>query len=197
MEKGNVSKLLSMPIIRCPQNGFADGKLYGYLRDNANRMRHIVLVLFALVALCGLLPAVMAQQPASISTPSLAAMPEPAQSELITTPSMAAFLNDSWTPSTFAAPLASQASGVLKNMTRNNTTMASSDYAIYDFLKENYTSPAPVSPTFSAVSTPKGGKGDTIAWTGESIYQFLNDAWTPTAPIETFQQAPYKLHQMN
>ena len=121
-------------------------------------------------------------------------MPEPAQTELITTPSMAAFLNDSWMPSTFAAPLASQASGVLKNMTRNNTTMASSNYAIYDFLNDNYTSPAAQSPIYTAVAA---GKDKTLAWTGESIYQFLNDAWTPTTPIETFQQAPYKLHQMN
>ncbi len=176
---------------------FTDGKLYGYLRDNANRMKHIILVLFALIALGGMLPTVMAQQPASISRADLAAMPEPAQSELITTPSMAAFLNDSWTPSTFAAPLASQATGVLKNMTRNNTTMNSSNYAIYDFLKDNYTAPAPISPIFTATSTPKGGKGDTIAWTGESIYQFLNDAWTPTTPIQTYPQSVFKQHQMN
>jgi hypothetical protein len=159
-------------------------------------MRHIILVLFALVALGGLLPAVMAAQPTSLNA-NLSAMPEPAQSELITTASMAAFLNDSWTPSTFAAPLASQAAGVLKNMTRNNTTQASSNYAIYDFLKDNYTSPAPLSPTFKALSTPKGGKGDTVAWTGESIYQFLNDAWAPSTPVETYEQSPFKQHQMN
>ena len=177
---------------------FTDGKLYGYLRGNANRMKHIILVLIALVALGGLLPATMAA-PAPLKglSSNPAAMPEPAQSELITTPSMAAFLNDSWTPSTFAAPLASQASGVQRNMTRNNTTMNSSNYAIYDFLKDNYTSPAPASPIMTATSTPKGGKGDTVAWTGESIYQFLNDAWTPSAPIETYPQSPYKMHQMN
>jgi hypothetical protein len=157
-------------------------------------MRHIILVLFALVALGGMLPATIAAPvgPSLLNNP--AAMPEPAQSELITTPSMAAFLNDSWMPSTFAAPLASQASGVLKNMTRNNTTMASSNYAIYDFLNDNYTSSAPQSPIYTAAAA---GKDKTLAWTGESIYQFLNDAWTPTTPIETFQQAPYKLHQMN
>jgi hypothetical protein len=183
-----------LPIIPLPETGLTDGKLYGYLRDNANPMRHIILVLFALVALGGLLPAVMAQQPSTVLKDELAAMPEPAESELITTPSMAAFLNDSWTPSTFVAPIASQATGVLKNMTRNNTTMNSSNYAIYDFLKDNYTSPAPTSPVFTATAA---GKDKTIAWTGESIYQFLNDAWAPSTPIETFPQTPFKMHQLN
>jgi hypothetical protein len=121
-------------------------------------------------------------------------MPEPAQTSLETTPSMAAFLNDSWTPSTFAAPLASQASGVQRNMTRNNTTLANSNYAIYDFLNDNYTSPAPASPVYTASAA---GKDKTVAWTGESIFQFLNDAWTPSTPIETFPQSPFKQHQMN
>jgi hypothetical protein len=173
---------------------FTDGKLYGYLRDNANCMKHIILVLFALIALGGMLPATIAAPvgPSLLNNP--AAMPEPAQSELITTPSMAAFLNDSWTPSSFAAPLASQATGVLKNMTRNNTTMNSSNYAIYDFLKDNYTSSTPTSPIYTASAA---GKDKTVAWTGESIYQFLNDAWTPTTAVETYPQSPFKQHQMN
>jgi hypothetical protein len=170
-----------------------DGKLYGYLGDNANPMRHIILVLFALVALGGLLPAIMAL-PSTVLKDEPAAMPEPAETSLLTTPSMAAFLNDSWTPSTFVAPLASQATGVLKNMTRNNTTQESSTYAIYDFLNDNYTSPAPASPTYSASAA---GKDKTVAWTGESIYQFLNNAWTPSAPVETYEQSPFKLHQLN
>ena len=121
-------------------------------------------------------------------------MQDPAQTALITTPSMAAFLNDSWTPTPFVAPLASQATGVLRNMTRNNTTQNASTYAIYDFLNDNYTSPAPTSPIYTASAA---GKDKTIAWTGESIYQFLNDAWTPSTPVETFEQSPYKMHQMN
>jgi len=101
-------------------------------------------VLIALVALGGLLPAVMA---APVLTDKLAAEPKPADSSVLTTPSMAAFINDSWTPSTFVAPLASQATGVQKNMTRNNTTLNSSTYAIYDFLKDNYTAPEATSPS--------------------------------------------------
>ena len=157
-------------------------------------MRHIILVLFALVALSGLLPAITAQQPSTVLKDDLAAMQDPAQTALITTPSMAAFLNDSWTPTPFVAPLASQTSGVLRNMTRNNTTQNASTYAIYDFLNDNYTSPAPTSPIYTASAA---GKDKTIAWTGESIYQFLNDAWTPSTPVETFEQSPYKMHQMN
>lgn len=154
-------------------------------------MRHIILVLIALVALGGLLPAVMA---APVLTDKLAAEPKPADTSVLTTPSMAAFINDSWTPSTFAAPLASQASGVQKNMTRNNTTLNSSTYAIYDFLKDNYAAPAATSPTYTASAA---GKDKTVAWTGESIYQFLDNAWTPSTPVETYEQTPFKQHQMN
>jgi hypothetical protein len=168
-----------------------DGKLYGYLMDNAKTMRNIILVLFALVAMGGLLPAIMA---APVLTDKLAAEPKPAETSVLTTPSIAAFLNDSWTPTPFVAPLASQATGVLKNMTRNNTTLDSSTYAIYDFLKDNYTAPAATSPIYSATAA---GKDRTIAWTGESIYQFLSDAWTPSTPVETYEQSPFKLHQMN
>ena len=154
-------------------------------------MRHIILVLIALVALGGLLPAVMA---APVLTDKLAAEPKPADTSVLTTPSMAAFINDSWTPSTFVAPLASQATGVQRNMTRNNTTLNSSTYAIYDFLKDNYTAPAATSPTYTASAA---GKDKTVAWTGESIYQFLSDAWTPSTPVETYEQTPFKQHQMN
>lgn len=154
-------------------------------------MRHIILVLIALVALGGLLPAVMA---APVLTDKLASEPKPADTSVLTTPSMAAFINDSWTPSTFVAPLASQATGVQKNMTRNNTTLNSSTYAIYDFLKDNYTAPSATSPTYEASAA---GKDKTVAWTGESIYQFLSDAWTPSTPVETYEQTPFKQHQMN
>lgn len=156
-------------------------------------MRHIILVLFALVALGGLLPTVIAL-PSTVLKDELAAMPAPAETSLMTTPSMAAFLNDSWTPSTFAAPLASQASAMQRNMTHNNTTMENSTYAIYDFMKDNYVAPQASSPIYTASAA---GKDKKVAWTGESIYQFLNDAWTPTTAIETYEQSPFKLHQMN
>lgn len=107
---------------------------------------------------------------------------------------MAAFLNDSWTPSTFVAPLENEAVGVQRSMTRNNTTLANSTYAIYDYMNDNYASPAASSPIYSASAA---GKDRTIAWTGESIYDFLNDAWSPKKAIQTYEQTPYKQHQMN
>jgi len=159
--------------------------------DNAGLMRHIILVLIALIALVGLMPGGMSKDPAPFDNGEIN---EAGDESLLTTPSIAAFLNDSWTPSTFVAPLASQATGVLKNMTRNNTTQESSTYAIYDFLNDNYTSPAPASPIYTASAA---GKDKKIAWTGESIYQFLNDAWTPSTPVETYEQSPFKMHEMN
>ena len=162
--------------------------------DNTSPMRHIILVLIALVTLGGLLPAIIAAPAAPVLLDKTAAMPEQAQNALETTPSMAAFLNDSWTPSTFVAPLASQATGVQRNMTRNNTTMASSNYAVYDFLNDNYASSAASSPVYTASAA---GKDKTIAWTGESIYQFLNDGWTSSTPVQTYAQSPFKMHQMN
>jgi hypothetical protein len=156
-------------------------------------MRHIILVLFALMALGGLLPAIAAL-PSTVLTDELAAMAEPSESALETTPSMAAFLNESWVPSTFVAPLASQAGGVLKNMTRNNTTQAGSTYAIYDFLNDNYASSAATSPVYTASAA---GKDKKVAWTGESIFQFLDNAWTPSSAVQTYEQSPFKLHQMN
>jgi hypothetical protein len=160
--------------------------------DNADSMRHIILVLIALLALGGLLPTIVAAAP--VLKDDLAAMPQPAETSLLTTPSMAAFLNDSWTPSAFVAPLASQATAMKNSFTRNNTTQKSTTYSIYDFLKDSNTSPSSESPIYSASAA---GKDKTVAWTGESIYQFLNDAWTPSAPVETYEQTAYKQHQMN
>jgi hypothetical protein len=193
MKRKTLKNYYPFSFISLPETGLTDGKLYGYLRDNANAMRHIILVLFALIALGGLLPAVIAL-PSTVLKDELAAMPEPAETSLMTTPSMAAFLNDSWTPSTFVAPLASQATGVQRNMTGNNTTLNSTNYAIYDFMNDNYSSPAASSPVYTASAA---GKDKKVAWTGESIYQFLNDAWSPSAPVETYEQSPFKQRQMN
>ena len=57
-------------------------------------MRHIILVLIALVALGGLLPAIMAEPAAPVLSENRAAIQKPADSALLTTPSMASFLND-------------------------------------------------------------------------------------------------------
>jgi hypothetical protein len=157
-------------------------------------MKHIILALIALVALSGLLPAIVAEPAAPVLKDKVKATPEPAQNSVLTTASQAAFLNDSWAPSQFEAPLADQAMGVLKNMTRNNTTLNNSTYAILDFLDENYTSPAAVPPVYTATGAKKGGE---LAWTGEAIYDFLSDAWTPSSAVQSYEQSPFKMHQMN
>lgn len=140
------------------------------------------------------MPAIMAEPAAPVLKDKLSDKAEPAETSVLTTPSIAAFINDSWSPGAFQAPLASQATGVQRNMTRNNTTMENSTYAIYDFLDDNYTAPAATSP----IETASAAKKDkTIAWTGESIYQFLDNAWTPSTTVETYEQSSFKQHQMN
>ena len=140
------------------------------------------------------MPAIIAEPAAPVLKDKLADKPEPAETSVLTTPSIAAFVNDSWTPSAFAAPLADQATAVQRNMTRNNTTMENSTYAIYDFLKDDYKAPSATSP----IETASAAKKDkTIAWTGESIYQFLDNAWTPSTTVETYEQSPFKQHKMN
>jgi len=171
-----------------------DGKLYGYLESNANAMRHIILALIALVALSGLLPAIVAEPAAPVLVDKVKSTPESSETSVLTTASQAAFLNDSWTPSPFSAPLADEANGVLKNMTRNNTTLENSTYSAYDFLDDNYTSPKATSPIYTATGAKKGGE---LAWTGEAIYDFLSDTWTPSTSVQSYEQSPFKMHQMN
>ncbi|HPC89460.1 MAG TPA: hypothetical protein PLN19_02995 [Methanothrix sp.] len=157
-------------------------------------MRHITLVLIALVALSGILPAITAEPAAPVLKDKIAEKATPSESALYTTASIASFLNDSWTPSGFVPPVADQAVGVLRNMTRNNTTLASSTYSIYDFLKDNYTSSAAQSPVYTASAA---GKDKTVAWTGESIYDFAQDTWTPGTEVKPYEQSPFKQRQMN
>ena len=156
-------------------------------------MRHIILVLIALMALGGLLTSAMGQnaKPVLLDTP--AATATPAQNFLETTPSMAAFLNDSWIPSTFVAPVEVASDKFMSGKLGNNTTQ-NSTYAIYDFLNNSYVAPAAESPIYSAAAA---GKDNKVAWTGESIYQFLSDSWTPSAPIAIYTQGVYTKHQMS
>ena len=154
-------------------------------------MRHIILVLIALMALGGLLPAVMGAAP--VLTDKLNATATPAQNVLDTTPSMAAFLNDSWTPSAFVAPVEVASDKFGSGKLGNNTTQ-NSTYAIYDFLNNSYVAPAVESPTYTASAA---GKDNKVAWTGESIYQFLSDSWTPSTPIAVYTQGVYTKHAMS
>jgi len=154
-------------------------------------MRHIILALIALVALCGFIPAIMAEPaaPVHLSEKSAPTASAP-ENSILTTPSVAAFLNDSWTPSSYTPDVFSAISSQKKwNGTLQNTT-----YAIADFMKDNYTAPSATSPIYTA---PAAGKNGEIAWTGESIYQFLDSAWTPSTPVEVIPTGAYTMHKMS
>jgi hypothetical protein len=153
-----------------------DGKIYRYLSDNRTSMRYII-VLIALMALCGLMPLMWAQQESSLSAPvglsdKAAPLADPAQTSLTTTPSIAAFLSNSWIP-----PSATNAS-INTSLNNNSTTILDTIAA----------------PTYTASAANKDG---VVAWTGESRFQFLQDDWTPSTAVEVIQLTPYKLHQMN
>ncbi len=145
-------------------------------------MRHIILALIALMALGGLLPAVMSLPPAPFTQ-------APTQ---LTTPSQNAFLNDSWTPSNFVAPAAATTADKLKSGNLGNNTTRNSTYAIYDFLNNSSVPSSASAPIYSAAGT-----GNQLAWRGESIYQILDDSWTPSTPVAVYDPGAFKLHQMN
>jgi hypothetical protein len=150
-------------------------------------MRHIILVLIALMAMGGLLPAAMGLPPAPFE------MTDPEMADMLTTPSMAAFLNDSWTPTSFVAPVPSDNTPFTKKSFANNTT-SNATYAIYDFLNGTNVTTAAESPIYTPATA---GKSSKIAWTGESIYQFLDDAWTPSTPVAVYKEGVYTKGQMS
>jgi hypothetical protein len=148
-------------------------------------MRHIILVLIALLALGGLLPAALGLPAAPVLLDKPAAAATPAQNTLDTTPSIAAFLSDTWAPSAFVAPVEVATDRFLSGKLGNNTTQ-NSTYSAYDFLNNSYVAPSPQSPIYTAAAA---GKDNKVAWTGESIYQFLDDSWTPSTPIAIYNEA--------
>ena len=150
-------------------------------------MRHIILVLIALIALGGLLPAAMSKNPAPFE------LTDPQMGDMLTTPSMAAFLNDSWTPTSFVAPRPNDNVLFTKKSFSNNTT-SNATYAIYDFLNDTNVTPAAASPIYTPATA---GQSNKIAWTGESIYQFLDDAWTPSTPVAVYKEGVYTKGQMS
>ena len=147
-----------------------DGKIYRHLSDKRTSMRYII-VLIALMALGGLLPSMWAAEPLLLSEKA-APLADPAETSLITTPSISSFLSNSWTP-----PSATNAS-VNTSLNNNSTTVLDTTAA----------------PVYSSGTANKDG---VVAWTGESRFQFLQDDWTPSTPVEVIQTTPFKMHQMN
>ncbi len=158
-----------------------DGKLYSYLMENAGLMRHIMLVLIALIALVGLMPCGISKDPAPFE---MTTYNEAGDASLLTTPSIAAFLNDTWAPTPFVAPTAS-APLYTKKSPSNNTT--NTTYAIYDFL-QNET---------NATTNATNATLDNYMVRGGSIYQFLKDNWTSSTPVEVIKSAPFTKGKMS
>lgn len=156
------------------------------MQNNAGTMRQVIIVLIALLALSIFMPTMWAKSPGTAgvlinSNPSLTA---PADTPLLTTPTMADFLNDSWMPSSFVAPTIN-ATDALKNGTPKGTT-----YAIYDFANDKVST----TPSYKAVAT-----NNAVSGSGEqSILNVLGPDYSPaTADVQVIPTAPYKLHQMS
>ena len=146
--------------------------------DNAGLMRHIILVLIALIALVGLMPGGMSKDPAPFDNGEIN---DAGDESLLTTPSIAAFLNDSWAPTPFVAPLASAPLYAKKSFSNNTTN---STYAILDFLQND---------TNNATNTSLA----TYMIEGGNIYQFLKDDWNPSTPVEVITGTPYTQGKMS
>lgn len=146
--------------------------------DNADFMRHIILALIALIALAGLMSSGISKDPAPFEMPNI---DEKGDASIRTTPSIAAFLNDSWVPSSFVAPSYPSTPKYTKKSPSNNTT--DTTYAIYDFLNDTTNT----TNTTLATYTVEGG----------SIYQFLKDNWTSSTPVEVITVTPFTKGKMS
>lgn len=159
------------------------------MKNNADTMRHVIIVLIALLALSIFMPTIWAKSTTTggVLVNSGPALTAPADTPLTTTASQADFLNDSWVPSSFVAPTI-VATGALKNGTLRNAT-----YGIYDFANDNWVPPTSITPSYTAVST-----NNAMAATGaQSSYQFLDPNWTPATPVQVTQTGVYQQHVMS
>lgn len=111
------------------------------------------------------------------------------ESNMTTTSSIADFLNDSWKPSSFVAPVDTAVSQNKDKVLLNSTPN------IYSVLNDSWQPEALTAPTNTAVWPMKNNT--TIATSGYAIYEFLKDDWTPSAAVPVLEQPLYKLHQMN
>ena len=159
-----------------------DGKLYGYLMDNADPMRHIILVLIALIALVGLMPSGMSKDPAPFEVTTTF---KEGETSLLVTPSQAAFLNDSWKPTPFVAPYASDPLFTKKAMSNNTTNTT---YAIFDFLKND---------TNTTTDATTNASMSNYTAVGGNIYEFIKDDWTPSREVEVILKAPFTKGKMS
>jgi hypothetical protein len=155
------------------------------MRDNAGIMRHVLMVIIALLALSIFIPGIWAKD-SFFNTTSQSTSPD---TYLTTTPSIAAFLNDSWVPSSFIPPT------IPAPYTPLGQNATSSSYDIYNFLNNSWL------PSSSNYQDAAANNLPTSGLLGpSSLYQVLSPDWTQSMPVEVLpnaQTAPYKFHQMN
>ncbi|OPY45382.1 MAG: hypothetical protein A4E47_01006 [Methanosaeta sp. PtaU1.Bin028] len=110
------------------------------------------------------------------------------ETEVPTTTSISEFLNDSWKPVPFLAPIY-YATWPDKNRTLQNTSDE-----IYKLLNDSYKPSGFEAPLLQAVWP---GKDGTLATTGYAIHDFMRDDWTPADAVPMVTRGDYKLRQMN
>jgi hypothetical protein len=150
--------------------------------DNAGFMREIIVMLMLATAV--IMPAMCSLVAPPNQTEALL---DPLQTLLVTTPSMAAFMSDSWAPSPFLPEVLTLPDTLRKstlldiNKTNKSANITNTTYAIQDFLRDSWTPPA-LTPTI-AESAVSGKKGVTTPQSGLAIEQFLDDSWTPSTQV--------------
>jgi hypothetical protein len=150
--------------------------------DNAGLMRQIIVMLMLAIAV--IMPAMCSLVAPPNQTEALL---DPLQTMLVTTPTMAAFMSDTWAPSPFLPEILTLSDTKGKptvldiNKTNKSENITNTTYAIQDFLSDSWTPPA-LTPTipYSAIS---GKKGVTTPQSGLAIEQFLDDTWTPSTQV--------------
>jgi hypothetical protein len=157
--------------------------------DKRVTMRYTIMVLITLTAFSLLLAGEGAIDIQHVLQDNLSSKMKPPETNLILTSTMASFLNDSWTPSSFVPDVFTADEMNKKGFVANSSNL------IYGFLNDSWTSPAIASPIYTADAA---GKDNTVAWSGESIYQFLQDNWTPASPVLGYYIGEgYTRHQMS
>lgn len=143
-------------------------------------MRQVIAMLIALLACAVIMPAMgaLVTQTNQTADPLL----DPAQTQLITTPSMSSFLSDSWAPTPFLPEIMTLSDTKKKATTQNinktqNSNVTTTTFAIQNFLSDTWMPPSYTPTINSAVSAKRGGQTEQ---TGLAIEQFLDDSWTPS-----------------
>lgn len=146
-------------------------------------MRQVIALLIAMLACAMIMPAMCA--PAVTQSNQAAALLDPAQTQLSTTPSIADFLSDNWVPISFASEIITSTDTKKKSNTQDinktkKSNLTTATFAIQDFLNDGWLPPS-YSDTIDTAFTAK--KGGALKQSGLAIEQFLDDSWTPSTPV--------------